>query len=94
MEIILEILIELILEGTMEASKNKKVPKIIRYPLIFLIVLLFIGVIGLIFFTGILAYQRINKICGILLIIIAIILFISSIIRFRNTYLLKKITRE
>lgn len=35
MEIVFEILIELILEGTMEASKNKKVPKIIRYPLIF-----------------------------------------------------------
>lgn len=90
MEIVFEILIELIMEGTIEVSKNKKVPKIIRYPLIFLIVLLFIGVIGLVFFTGILAYQKINRICGILFIIISVVLLISSIIKFRQIYLIKR----
>lgn len=90
MEIIFEILIELILEGTVEASKNKKIPKVVRYPLIFLIVLLFIGVIGLVLFTGILAYQKINRICGILLIIIATVLVITSIIQFRQVYLTKR----
>lgn len=90
MEIIFEILIELILEGTVEASKNKKIPKVVRYPLIFIIVLLFIGVIGLVLFTGILAYQKINRICGILLIITATVLVISSIIKFRQIYLTKR----
>lgn len=90
MEIIFEILIELILEGTVEASKNKKIPKVVRYPLIFIIVLLFIGVIGLVLFTGILAYQKINRICGILFIIISVVLLISSIIKFRQIYLTKR----
>ena len=38
MEFIFEMVLELILEGTLEISKNRKVPKIIRYPLIFFIV--------------------------------------------------------
>lgn len=90
MELIFEILIELVLEGTLELSQNIKVPKMIRYPLIFLIVLLFIGVISLFFITGILAYQRINKICGGLFIVIGFALLISSISKFKKTYLTKR----
>lgn len=90
MDLIFEILIELILEGTIEISKNKKVPKLIRYPLILFIILLFIGVILIIFLTGVLAYQKIDKICGISLIIIGVIFAIASIIKLKKMYLLKK----
>ena len=38
MEFLFEILLELILEGTMTASQNKKVPKAVRVFLIVLIV--------------------------------------------------------
>lgn len=87
MEFILEVLTELILEGTIEISKNGKVPKVIKYPLIFIIILLFIGVTFIIFFTGILAYKRINKICGILLVILGIVFLIASIIKFKKIYI-------
>lgn len=90
MEILFEILLELILEGTIEISKNKKVSKIIRYPLILLIILLFLVVTSLIFFTGVLSYKKINKLCGIFFIMIGIIFLISSIIKFKKIYLKKK----
>lgn len=93
MEFIFEFVVELMLEETFEISKNKKVSKIIRYPLIVFITLLFLGVIALIIFTGILAFDRINKICGILFIILGIIIFIASIIKFKNIYLTKKRNR-
>ncbi len=87
MEFLFEVLVELILEGTIETSKNVKISTIIRYPLIFVIIVLFIGII---FYTGILAYQRLNKICGIFFMLISIILLISCIIKLKNVYLLKK----
>ncbi len=90
MEFLFEVLVELILEGTIETSKNVKIPTIIRYPLIFVIIVLFIGIIAIIFYTGILAYQRLNKICGIFFMLISIILLISCIIKLKNVYLLKK----
>ena len=93
MEFIFEMVLELILEGTLEISKNRKVPKIIRYPLIFFIVLLFLGVILLIFYTGVLAHQKINKICGIIFISIGIIFFVVSIVKFKKLYLKKKSNR-
>lgn len=90
MEILFEILVELILEGTFEISKNRKVPKFIRYPLIFLIVLLFLGVAVLIFYTGVLVYQKINKFCGIFLIVLGIAFVIGAILNFKKEYLRKK----
>ena len=90
MEFIFEILVELILEGTFEISKNKKVPKVIRYPLIIFIILSFLGVVMFIFYTGISAYQKINKLCGIIFIIIGIIFIVASIIKYKKINLKKK----
>lgn len=88
MELIFEILIELILEGTFKASKSKKIPKYIRYPLIIIIVAFFIAVIGLILFTGALILKE-NLTAGILIILIGLFMLIMSIIKFRKTYLIK-----
>ena len=44
MDFILELLFELFVEGTLELSKNIKVPKTIRYPLLGLIILFVIAV--------------------------------------------------
>ena len=53
MDFILELLFELFVEGTLELSKNIKVPKTIRYPLLGLIILFVIAVIVGIFVLGI-----------------------------------------
>ena len=52
MDLLIEIILELILEGSIEISSNKKVPKWIRYPLIFIITALFLTIIIGILFLG------------------------------------------
>ena len=46
MDFLIELLFDLILEGSVEAAKSKKVPRWIRYPLICLLALLVVGMIG------------------------------------------------
>lgn len=89
MEFIFEILFELIFEGSLEVSKNRKISKFIRYPLIALIIIFFLLVIGLIIFTGVLTLKS-SLIGGLLFIAIGILMFIMSIIKFRYTYINKK----
>ncbi len=86
MEYLFEFILELIFDGSIEISKSVRVPKYIRYPLIALISLFFISVIGLIFFVGILSLKE-NILLGIFFILIGLFLFISSIIKFKKTYL-------
>lgn len=88
MEYLFEFILELALEGSIEASKSKKLPKIIRYFLILIVVLFFILVIGLIILTGVLFLKE-NVIGGIFLILIGLYMFIMCILKFRKIYLLK-----
>ena len=46
MEFLLELIFELLFEGSMEAAKSRKVPRWIRYPLIVLLSLFILGVLG------------------------------------------------
>jgi len=89
MDFIFELLFELIAEGTVELSKSVKVPKFIRYPLIAIVILFFVGVIGLMVFAGLAAFQE-NVILGIALIAIALLILVMGIVKFRITYLKKK----
>ncbi len=93
MEYIFEFILELIFEGSIEASKSKKVPKPIRYILITLIALFFLAVIGLIFLTGILCLEK-NIAIGIFFILIGIITLVASIVKFKQTYVERKNTNE
>ncbi len=88
MEIIFEFILELFLEGSVEISKSRKVPKWIRYPLIIIIALFFIAIIGLLLLEGILVLKE-NMLIGIFLILIGLFMLIMSIIKFRETYLIK-----
>lgn len=88
MEIIFEFILELFLEGSIEISKSRKVPKWIRYPLIIIISLFFIAIIGFILLEGILVLKE-NMLIGIFLILIGLFMLIMSIIKFRETYLIK-----
>lgn len=88
MEELFEFILELIFDVSVEASKNKKVPKPIRYLLVGFIILFFIFVIGLISFTGILMLKD-AVIVGILLIVFGMLMLIMSIMKFRKIYLTK-----
>lgn len=92
MEYIFEFILELIFESSVELSQSSKVPKYIRYPLIGFVVLFFIIVIGLIFWTGFLSLKE-NIILGIFFFAIGLLLLIMSVIKFRKTYL-NKINKE
>lgn len=88
MEFIIEFIIDFLFESSIEVSKDKKVPKYIRYPLIAIISLFFIVIIGLIFYTGIIVLKE-SIIAGIILILIGLYMFIAGIIKFRKVYLSK-----
>lgn len=89
MEFIIELILELLLEGSIEVSSNRKVSKWIRYPLIIFITTIFFGIILLIIFLG-LSLLNDWLLAGITFLIIGIIMFISAIIKFKKLYLEKK----
>lgn len=89
MEFIFEILSDLIIEGCFEASSNKKVPKVIRYPLIAIIILFFASVIFGIFFLGVSLWNK-NIYGSLLIILVSIFMLIASIYRLRKIYIEKE----
>lgn len=88
MEFIFEFIAELILEGSIEISSNKKVSKWIRYPLIFILILVFSIVIFGLLILGLIILNK-NILAGIFIIIVSIIMLIGSIFKFKYTYLKK-----
>ena len=86
MEDLLEFILELILDGGIELSSNKKISKWLRYPLILIISLLFIAIISLIFYLGISIYQE-SIALSIALIILSIAMLIGGINKFKEMYL-------
>lgn len=71
MDFLIEIILELIFEGTIEISSNQKVSKWIRYPLIYILILLVsLIIIGILILGMYLSKENI---------IISLILIISSI---------------
>ena len=92
MEFIIELILDLLLEGSIEASKSEKVPKPIRYILIALISLFFLSVIGLIIFIGIDTLKN-SKLAGIIVISMGVLLLILAIMKFKKIYLKKKVKK-
>ena len=86
MDEIIEILLELIIEGGIEISGNKKISKWIRYPIITIIILFFTLIIGLFFFIGFSILNE-NIQGGIIAILIGIILLVLGIIKGKEKYL-------
>lgn len=89
MDYIIELVIELLLEGSIEISSNKKVSKWIRYPLILFIVTIFIGIILLMFYLGFSLLNK-NALVAILILIISLFMLISAIIKFKKLYIEKR----
>lgn len=88
MEVIVEFILELLLEGSIEVSRNIKVPKYIRYPLIFIISLLFLFVICIVILVGVLLLNE-SVIGGSAFILLGLFMLVSAIIKFKKMYLVK-----
>ncbi len=76
MDMLIEFLVELIFDTSLEVAKNRKISKWIRYHLIGLIILFIIGVIGCLVSVGvvmILSGKRSQMIIGELIVLLAII---------------------
>ena len=92
MEYLIELILELVLEGGLEATKSDKIPKTIRYIILGIILLFFIAVIGIIYLTAFLILKQ--SIVGfILFFLLATFMLISTIIKFKKEYL-KKINNK
>ena len=86
MEFLLELLIDLIFEGSVELSTNKKIPGFLRYFLIGLIVIICMAVIGTLFVLGIIIGKE-NPAAGSLLLISSLVFLVFSVLEFRKKYL-------
>lgn len=89
MEFLIELVLDLFLEGSIEASKSKKTPKVIRWLLLLFIVVFFLGVIGIMLFVGLSIIEE-NILAGIFILLIGIFMLIASILKFKKVYLTKK----
>lgn len=89
MEYIIELLLELVLEGMMESSKSDRLPQGLRYLLIALLSLFFVGIIGILFFIGRITIQE-NIIVGLLFQLLGLSFLIASILNFKNVYFRKE----
>lgn len=83
MDFIFELVFELLFEGGTEVTSNRKISKWIRYPLLGLFILIFMGIISLLIFFGV-SFLKESVIGGIFIIAIGIILFVASIFKFRQ----------
>ncbi len=90
MDLLFEFIIDLVIEGSIEASKSKRIPKPIRYILLIFLILFFSLIIFIIEFIGLSTLNE-NKIGGIIIMIFGLLFLILCIYRFKKTYLEKKI---
>lgn len=88
MEYLIEFILELLLDGILEVSNNNKVPKPIRYIILSIIIIFFLSIIGLIYFTAFLILKK-SIIGFILFFSLATVLLISAIIKLKKEYLNK-----
>ena len=83
MDFLIELIGEIFIEGLFELATNKKVPGIIRYPILTLFILLYLAVILLLIYLGIKSYTN-NKLASMILWTLAIGLIIITIISIRK----------
>lgn len=89
MDFIFEFLIGLLIEGGIKISSNKKINKLIRYPVLILMVMFFSVIIVGIIILGILLLKK-NILFAILLLCIGLFMLIGSIVKLRRIYLREK----
>ena len=93
MDFLIELLFELVFEGSLELSQSSKAPKLVRYVFIIIIVLFYLTVLGIVFYAGLLMIERFLPL-GIFITFIGIYMLIRSIIGFNRVYLKKEAKYE
>lgn len=86
MEIMIEIILELFVEGGLEATQSSRVPRPIRYILAVILALFFIAVIGILFVAGI-ASLKFSILIGIFVLALGVFMLVRTILMFRKIYL-------
>ena len=80
----LDIILELILEGAIGVVDSKKIPIAIRIPVALLLLLFIYGTYGLLIYVGKATNSIALRIIGILLIVIFTVLIISKVKQHKN----------
>ncbi len=89
MDILFEFFLELIVDGVIETSGNKKLSRWIRYPLIALVVLFFGAVIALIFYLA-LGLSSDEPVASVILLSLGLLLLVGTVLKFRKLYFAKR----
>lgn len=86
MEFIVELILELFLEGGIEVSSNKNISKWIRYPILVLMVLFFLVVIFGIIILGLFLLPE-SIFGGIFVTVVGLVMLGMAIYKFKTGYL-------
>lgn len=83
MEFLIDLIVEIIVEGLFELATNKKINKFIRYPLLALFIMLYLGMMLLLILLGI-SYYKENNFVAFILWGLALGLLIISVLGIRK----------
>ena len=89
MEFLCELVFDLIFEGGMEVTFNRKISKWVRYPILGIFILLFLGIIFLILFLGVTVLST-TIIGGVFIILLGLFFLGASIYKFRQFCIYEK----
>ncbi|OUP46382.1 hypothetical protein [Pseudoflavonifractor sp. An187] len=89
MDIVLEFFLELIVDGGIEASGNKKLSRWIRYPLIALVVLFFGAVIAMMFYLAF-GLSSNEPVASVAFSSLGVFLLVGTLLKFRKLYFAKR----
>ena len=84
LDTLVEILLDIIIEGTLEAADSKKGPMPVRILLAAGVVLIFGAVVGMLIWNGVIRGSLLLIICGILFLALVILLAVNKITRFQR----------
>ena len=82
MDIVLEFFLELIVDGGIEASGNKKLSRWIRYPLIALVVLFFGAVIAMMFYLAF-GLSSDEPVASVIFSLLGLFFLVGTVLKFR-----------
>ena len=93
MEFLMELVLELLFEGSVEASRNKNLPKPVRYLAGGFIAIWVLAIISVIFLLGMDVIKE-NRAGGITLIAVSLAFTVFCVLKFRKVYLSMKTGRQ
>ncbi len=86
MEILFEIVLELLFEGGIEISQNRKISKWIRYPIAVVLVFFLFGVLFSLFLLGALICKK-NLFGGIFILLVAFVMTCAFFVKGLNYFI-------